>query len=66
VTLWIVLGVVALVALGLACSWVLRARGGLDAMYQTDPDRAARTELDVQLHTMQIDSRRNGGMSGGF
>jgi len=67
VTLWIIIGVIALVGLGLACSWVLRARGGLDAMYQTDPDRAARIELDSQVHVMQSQSRRNdGGSYGGF
>jgi hypothetical protein len=57
VTLWIIIGVIALGALGLACSWVLRARGGLDALYQTDPDRAARAELDLQLHTLHRSQR---------
>ena len=66
-TLWIIIGVIALIGLGLACSWILRARAGLDATYQTDPDRAARIELDTQLHHMQIDGRRNGGGgAGGF
>jgi tRNA A37 threonylcarbamoyladenosine dehydratase len=67
VTLWIVVGVIALGALGLVCSWVLRARGGLDAMYQIDPDRAARDEVDAQLHAMQVRDRSSGGAGfGGF
>lgn len=38
--LWIIIGVLAIGLLGLACSWVLKARGGLDAMYQADGDRS--------------------------
>lgn len=63
---WIIVGVIALGALGLACNWVLRARGGLDSMYQVDPERAARTELDAQLHVMQTRNRDSGSSYGGF
>ena len=54
-TLWIIVGVIALGALGLVCNRVLRARGGLyasDALYQTDPDRAA--DLEFEMHRSQL------------
>lgn len=66
VTLWIIVGVIALGALGMLCSWVLRARGGLDATYQIDPDRAARDEFDAQVHAMQVRDRSQRGGFGGF
>ena len=42
--LWIIAGVIAIGVLGLACSWVLRARSGLDSTHQYDLDRAARID----------------------
>jgi hypothetical protein len=55
VTLWIIVGVIALGALGLVCNWVLRAHSGLyvsDALYQTDPDRTA--DLELEMHRSQL------------
>ena len=62
--LLIIIGVAAICVLGLVCNWVLRARGGLDSMYQSDPDRATRIEMDTQLNAMH--SRHHGGGGGGF
>jgi hypothetical protein len=55
VTLWIIVGVIALGALGLVCNWVLRARGGLyvsDALYPSDPDQTA--DLEFEMHRAQL------------
>lgn len=41
VLLWILVGVVAIALLGLACSWVLKARGGFEPV-QSDPDPVTR------------------------
>jgi hypothetical protein len=62
VLLWIIVGVIAIGLLGLACSWVLRARSGLDSMYQYDADRAARIDQDAQLNTLHTrGTHRSGG-----
>ncbi|HEY7049558.1 MAG TPA: hypothetical protein VH373_20245 [Jatrophihabitantaceae bacterium] len=45
--LWIFLGVVAIALLGLACSWVLKARGGFESVQYTDPDALARAKANV-------------------
>jgi hypothetical protein len=36
VTLWIIVGVFAITVLGFVCSWVIRARGGLEAGHVLD------------------------------
>lgn len=59
--LWVILGVLAIGVLGLACGWVLRGRSGLDAMYQTDLDYAARVEQDAQLNAMHNRNAHRGG-----
>ncbi len=63
--LWIIAGVIAIGVLGLACSWVLRARSGLDSTHQHDLDRAARTEQDTQLNALHNrGAYRDGGFGG--
>jgi hypothetical protein len=55
VTLLIIIGVIALGAVGLVCNWVLRARGGLyvsDSLNQSDLERA--TDLEFELHRAQL------------
>jgi hypothetical protein len=55
VTLLIIVGVIALGALGLVCNWVLRARGGLyvsDTLYQADPDQT--TDLEFEMQRSQL------------
>ncbi len=59
--LWIIAGLLAIGVLGLACSWVLRARSGLDPMYQSDPDRAPRVEPDAQLNPIRRRGTRQSG-----
>jgi hypothetical protein len=66
VLLWIIVGVIAIGLLGMACRWVLRARSGLDSMYQRDPDRAARIEQDAQLNTLHQRGSHGSGGLGGF
>jgi hypothetical protein len=44
VLLWILVGVVAIALLGLACSWVLKARGGFESV-QSDPDAVTRANV---------------------
>ena len=64
--LWIIVGVIAIGLLGLACSWVLRARSGLDSMHPNDPDHAARTEQEAQLNALPTTrgTHRTRGMGG--
>jgi hypothetical protein len=47
VLLWIVIGVVAIALLGRACSWVLKAQGGLEAMQYADSDAGVRAKADA-------------------
>ena len=55
--LWIIIGVVAIALLGLVCSWVLKARGGLESMHSAEPDVAARAQSDATR--IKADARAN-------
>ena len=57
VLLWILFGVVAIALLGLVCSWVLKARGGLESMHYADPDGAALAKSDATR--IKADARTN-------
>ena len=57
VLLWILFGVVAIALLGLVCSWVLKARGGLEVMHYAEPDVAALAKSDAIR--IKADARAN-------
>jgi hypothetical protein len=56
VTLWIVVGVLAITVLGFVCSWVLNARGGLEPAHPTDRRKAPAPDADAR----EVPSRRHG------
>jgi hypothetical protein len=60
VTLWIVVGVVAIAVLGFVCSWVLNARGGLEAAHPMDRWKSAAPEADEHHQAGGMPSRRHG------
>jgi hypothetical protein len=65
VTVWIVVGLVAIALLGVVCDWVLKARSGLEVDVRTDADRAHRPEADAQLPVLHIENARGGrGLTG--
>ena len=55
-TLWIVVGVLAITVLGFVCSWVLNARGGLEPAHPTDRRKAPAPDADAR----EVPSRRHG------
>jgi len=57
VTLWIVVGVLSITVLGFVCSWVLNARGGLEAAHPTERRKPAVPDDDPR----GLSSRRHGG-----
>jgi hypothetical protein len=60
VTVWIVVGLVAIALLGFVCDWVLKARSGLEVDLRTDADRVYRPEADAQLPPLRIENARGG------
>ncbi len=55
-TLWIVVGVLSITVLGFVCSWVLNARGGLEAAHPTERRKPAVPDDDPR----GLPSRRHG------
>lgn len=55
-TLWIVIGIVAIALLGFACAWVLKARSGLEI----DAERASLFDADTHLESLRIQNTRPG------
>jgi hypothetical protein len=65
VLLLIAIGMVAICVLGLVCRWILKARSGLDAMYQSDPDRATRIKADAQANVIHSHGAQGNSFGGG-
>jgi hypothetical protein len=59
VTLWIVVGVLAIGVLGFVCSWVLNARGGLEAGYPIDTRKPGSADADTREDASSIQSPRH-------